>query len=163
MENLVETGHAFRIEHNANFYYVQHITDASPRGVKRPLKSLDEEKSESKDGGDIDDQGTFSSIPAKSIEHDKLRSFDASSWASDSIAKKEDAIALQQQALRLHQMLWDIFTNRFETHAGIWIGSACCPFKSTYTVCWTLKILLFTLIEKLGAHKTNIKTSLNSN
>ncbi|KAI9692885.1 MAG: hypothetical protein M1822_004879 [Bathelium mastoideum] len=111
----------------------QHVTEAPSRGIKRSLKYVDGEKSGAKDEGADSDYAAISKIPAISIEQDKPYPSGTANRSDGSSLAKGDSLALEQQALRLHQMLWDIFANRFETQVGIWIGSACCPFKSTYT------------------------------
>ncbi|KAF2235563.1 hypothetical protein EV356DRAFT_531726 [Viridothelium virens] len=113
---------------------LKHIANANPRGVKRSFTFVHDEKTGVQSEHSDTDYATVSKVPVASVEDDKRRMSDASSHGSKLLAtKEEDSLALQQQAMRLHQMLWDVFVNRFETQVGIWIGSACCPFKSTYT------------------------------
>ena len=63
----------------------------------------------------------FGSSPSRSLPLPSLSNF------SDSLAKS-------QQALRLHHLLWNVFTTDLEPRIGLWIGHAGCPFMTTSTV-----------------------------
>ncbi|KAL9079300.1 MAG: hypothetical protein Q9157_001823 [Trypethelium eluteriae] len=99
---------------------LQHIANANPRGVKRSFTFVHDEKTGVQSEHSDTDYATVSKVPVASVEDDKRRMSDASSHGSKLLAtKEEDSLALQQQAMRLHQMLWDVFVNRFETQLAV--------------------------------------------
>lgn len=54
--------------------------------------------------------------------------------ASEPYFQAQYCITKAQQALQLHQILWNIFTALLEPRIGLWIGGSCCPFRSSKTV-----------------------------
>lgn len=84
--------------------------------------------------------------PAESAGGEPTQSGDeiCSSLADSAIVPgREDHMARKQLALTLHHILWGIFNDHFETQVGIWIGSECCPFKHTLTVCYYISLTDF--------------------
>ncbi|KAH8807868.1 hypothetical protein F5884DRAFT_790344 [Xylogone sp. PMI_703] len=71
------------------------------------------------------------------------------------VSTREDHFARAQLALTLHHMLWDIFTDLFETQAGIWIGNECCPIKQTLTVPTTLISRLMITLDSNSCTEVN--------
>ena len=51
-----------------------------------------------------------------------------------SLSSTTNSLARSQQALRLHGLLWNVFTTLLEPRIGLWIGGAGCPFLTTSTV-----------------------------
>lgn len=45
-----------------------------------------------------------------------------------------DSLSRTQQALQLHQILWNVFTTLLEPRIGLWIGGSGCPFVQSSTV-----------------------------
>ena len=50
------------------------------------------------------------------------------------LSETQHRVTRSQQALLLHETLWNIFTTLLEPRIGLWIGGSCCPFQSTKTV-----------------------------
>ena len=46
-----------------------------------------------------------------------------------------DTIARSQQALELHNILWNVFKSILEPRISLWISGAGCPFSHSITVC----------------------------
>lgn len=46
----------------------------------------------------------------------------------------QDSLSRTQQALQLHQILWNVFTTLLEPRIGLWIGGSGCPFVQSSTV-----------------------------
>ena len=79
--------------------------------------------------GDIHDSRDMGFEP--SAEFDPSPS---SSLPPPSLSNFSDSLAKSQQALRLHHLLWNVFTADLESRIGLWIGGAGCPFMTTSTV-----------------------------
>jgi hypothetical protein len=58
-----------------------------------------------------------------------------------SLSSTSDDLARHQQAWRLHQLLWNVFTAVLEPRIGLWIGGGGCPFTTDHPV--RLGIYLF--------------------
>lgn len=54
--------------------------------------------------------------------------------AATPVSETQRRVTRTQQALLLHETLWNIFTSLLEPRIGLWIGGSCCPFQSTKTV-----------------------------
>ena len=51
-----------------------------------------------------------------------------------SFSGTQHSITKAQQALQLHQILWNIFTTLLEPRIGLWIGGSGCPFTTSARV-----------------------------
>jgi hypothetical protein len=50
------------------------------------------------------------------------------------LSTSQDSQSRTQQALQLHQILWNVFTTLLEPRIGLWIGGSGCPFVQSSTV-----------------------------
>ena len=55
-------------------------------------------------------------------------------FGQESLTGTQHSITRAQQALQLHQILWNIFSTLLEPRIGLWIGGSCCPFTTSARV-----------------------------
>ncbi|KAJ9612974.1 hypothetical protein H2200_002915 [Cladophialophora chaetospira] len=76
-------------------------------------------------------------------------------------SREQDTLSRRQQALQLHQILWNLFTNVLEPRIGLWIGGSGCPFvESTAAPTTLISRLAITLDNETGP--SNNATNLSS-
>ena len=68
------------------------------------------------------------------IDSQSLRRPSSESLQATPPLASSDSLARSQQALTLHNLLWNIFTTLLEPRIGLWIGGGGCPFISSSTV-----------------------------
>lgn len=70
-------------------------------------------------------------------------------FGQESFSGTQHSITRAQQALQLHQILWNNFTTLLEPRIGLWIGGSCCPFTTSARV--SISVLTRLLLNSLAS------------